>query len=481
MEFADDRTLAAMTPAERAACLRLERGILGEPLRDFITGLTPHRPPPPHVAPVIRAMERARLGPIKVCISMPPRHVKTETVMNALAWWLKQTPADTCAYASFNQERSEQKSRIVRERAITSGVKLKGDSASVSEWRTTAGGGLLAGKGLTGSGVQGLMVIDDLFKDAEDANSRGEREKKWEWFGSVAMTRLEGASVVMVGTRWHKDDVIGRVMVQDQERIAEGLEPEWEIINLVALAEVNDPLGRPFGQELWQGSRYTPAYFASLKRTIGDYLFASLYQGRPIARGAKVFGSPTYYDPTTFSLNGKRIVIYADPAATKKTANDPSAILAMAVEGRGPSQRGWILEVDRQWRTVPKFMDDLKAFQARWGDGRARVEAFGMARAIPDMLKATGEGASIDGDTPSGDKFLRAQPAAAAWNDPDGSRILVPIKAPWLKDFLAEVEDFTGVNDAHDDQIDCLSGAWNSAGVRAEFRRSPVQMPGRRM
>jgi hypothetical protein len=148
IDFADDAVLAAMTLEERTAYARLVSSLVGgESLRDFIGRLTPHRPAPPHVSPIIRAMELARLRPIKVCISLPPRHVKTETVMNALAWWMKLTTTDTNAYASYNQEQAESKSRIIRERAISAGVQLKGDSANVSEWRTTAAAAFWRGRG----------------------------------------------------------------------------------------------------------------------------------------------------------------------------------------------------------------------------------------------------------------------------------------------------------------------------------------------
>ncbi len=455
------RFLDVMTPAERAEYLRYATALVGaESLRDFILRLTPHRPAPPHVTPIIRAMERARLQPIKVCISLPPRHVKTETVMNALAWWMKLTPTDTNAYASYNQEQAESKSRIIRERAISAGVRLKGDSANVSEWRTTGGGGLLAGKGLTGKGVQGLMVIDDLFRDAEDANSRIEREKKWEWFGSVAMTRLEGASVVMVGTRWHQDDVIGRVIAQDEERIADGLEPEWEVINLAALAEEDDPLGRPFGRELWPGSRYTPDYFTKLRRVIGEYLFAALYQGRPRPRGGAVFGEARYYTPAATSFEGCRTVIVCDPAASEKTSADYSAAIVLAVKGSGADTRANVRYVYRKQTSIPGLVQDLLSLQQRFGNAPVGVEAVGGFKAIPQMLKSLGLKRVYE-ITPVGDKFTRAQPAAAAWAD---GRILVPDDSPpWLAPFLDEIAAFTGVKDAHDDQVDGLSHGWNQA------------------
>jgi predicted phage terminase large subunit-like protein len=463
IEILDDRIVAKMPPQDRAKYLRLVRGIMGEPLRDFITRLTPHRPAPPHVSPIIRAMERARLGPIKVCISLPPRHVKTETVMNALAWWLKSTPTDTCAYASYNQEQAESKSRIIRERALGAGVVLKGDSASVSEWRTTAGGGLLAGKGLTGKGVQGLMVIDDLFRDAEDANSRVEREKKWEWFGSVAMTRLEGASVVMVGTRWHQDDVIGRVIAQDAERIADGLSPEWEVINLAALAEENDPLGREPGQELWPGSRYTPEYFTKLRRVIGEYIFAALYQGRPRPRGGSVFGEARYYDVATTKFDGCRLVIACDPAASEKTSSDYSAAVVLAVKGSGAETTAYVRKVYRRQSSIPELVKDLLALQKTYGNAPIHVEAVGGFKAIPQMLRALGL-SRVSEIVPVGDKFTRAQPVAAAWA---ASRVLVPDDSPeWLGPFLDEIAHFTGVKDAHDDQVDALSHAWNVAHAK---------------
>lgn len=476
------RLLRGMTPAEQDEYLGLMTAVRGgESLRDFICRLTPHRPPPAHAATILRALERARLaGPVKVCISMPPRHVKTETLMNALAWWISTTPADTCAYASYNQGQAGSKSRIIRERALQAGVRLKDDTASVEEWRTTAGGGLLAGKGLTGKGVQGLLVVDDLFRDMEDASSETEREKKWEWFNSVPMTRLEGASVVMVGTRWHRDDVIGRVIAADDERQAEGLEREWEVINLAALAEEGDPLGRAPGEPLWLGSRYTAAYLLNLRRAIGDYIFSALYQGRPRPRGGTVFGEPRYYSPSATSFEGCRIIIAADPAASEKTSADYSAAVVLSVKGAGDEAVGYVRRIYRKQTTIPAFVQDLLSLQQTFGNAPVHVESVGGFKAIPQMLRALGLTRVVEIE-PIGDKFTRAQPAAAAWAD---GRILVPDdNPPWLGPFLDEVARFTGVNDAHDDQVDGLSHGWNAAvgKPRTVFRGSAVPGAGRRM
>ena len=77
---------------------------------------------------------------------------------------------------------------------------------------------------------------------------------------------------------------------------------------------------------------------------------------------------------------------------------------------------------------------------------------------MPQLLREIDSGLRINEDQPKGDKFQRAQAVASAWN---AGRVTVPRNAPWLRDLLAEVQGFTGVGDAHDDQVDCLSGCWN--------------------
>lgn len=428
----------------------------GETLDAFIRRVSPHRPPPPHFKSLVEQLELARVDsePRRVCVSMPPRHGKTTLLQHAFAWWLSRAPGDTCAYFSYNDTQGRSKSRVARALALQAGVRLADDSASTSEWRTTAGGGLLAGGaggGLTGQGVSGLMVVDDPFKNREEADSDLTRDKVWEWFNEVVMTRLEGASVFVVHTRWHQDDLIARLEAQG----------DWTVINLPALAETDEAGGRRFGEALWP-SHYPVEYLEALKKQIGDFSFSALYQGRPRPRGSKVFGTAHYYDPATIDLTGCEIIVGADPAASEKTTADYSAMVAMAVKGTDPASRvAYILEVYREQVTIPTFCNDLRAFQARHGDSPAWVEAVGVGKAVPQTILAVDPTARVEESETKGDKFQRAQGVAAAWND---GRVLVPLGSPpWLKAFLDEVGSFTGVHDAHDDQVDGLAHAWNNA------------------
>lgn len=433
-----------------------------EGLAAFIRRVTPHHPPPRHLDVLIEQFELARLRgpgdpPVRVCVSMPPRHAKSETLFNGLGWWMSCVPADTHAYLSYSDDQATSQSRKIRHRAEEGGVALSSEMANLSEWRTTSGGGLFAsgvGGALTGKGITGVAVVDDPFKGPVEANSQRTRDAVWDWFTSVAMTRLEDASVMVVHTRWHKDDLIGRLALQG----------DWVIINLPAIAEEGDPLGRAPGEALWPAVR--PLAMLRAQEAIDAYSFAALYQGRPRPRGSTVFREPTRYEPGSFDVTGCRLVIFADPAASKKTTANHSAIVCLAVRGYGEHMEGWVVDVYRRQVTVPQFVRDLRDFQARHGDALANVETAGAFRAVADILREIDPNVRVNECKPLGDKFQRAQPAASAWNS---GRLRVPSSAPWLKEFLDEIGAFTGVNDAADDQVDALSGAWNEAGNAIEY------------
>jgi predicted phage terminase large subunit-like protein len=451
-----------------------KRLVGGEGLAPFIARVSPHLSPPAHLGPLIKAFERARRRragdpPVRVCISLPPRHAKTTLVQHAFAWWLREMPGDTCAYASYSDRQAWSKSRRAREIALGAGVRLSADATSLAEWRTPNGGGLLAvgaGGGLTGQGVSGLMVVDDPFKNREEADSKVTRDKIHEWMNEVVMTRLEGAAVFVVHTRWHPDDLIGRLAGQENT--------DWELINLPALAEEADPMGRPFGEALWP-ERYPRAYLEKLRKTLGAFSFDALYQGRPRPRGAKVFGPAHYYDPATTDMEGCESIIGADPAASERTTADYSAAVAMRLMGRDPSTRkAYIREVYREQVTVPQFCNDLRAFQARHDEAEAAVEGPGPGKAVVQTLKAVDPHIRVKESPTKGDKFQRAQGFAAAWND---GRVLVPLGSPpWLKDYLEELSEFTGVRDAHEDQVDASSHGWNAADNIPEFVPTPARI-----
>lgn len=452
--------LAALPEADRAEAEALQEDLVGgESLRDFIVRLSPHQPPPRHFDPVIDVLEEARWSPQKVGISMPPGHGKTTLILNAYAWWLTKNPADTNAYASYNERQAFSKSVLARALSVRAGVELSDEVNTKAEWRTVQGGGLLAtgiGGGLTGQRVQGLLVVDDPYRNQVDAYSSAYRDDVDDWLKTVALTRRAGASTLVIHTRWHDDDEIGRLAKRG-----------WRIINLPAIAEKGDVLGRAEGEALWGG--YQPTSLPRLKelrRELGEFDFAALFQGSPRPRGGAVFGEPHYYDPATLDVTGCQIVLAADPAASKKTSADYSAAVVLAIKGQGVSAIAYLLKVYREQVTIPQFVRDLRGLQVQYGDTEINVESVGAFLAIPQMLRELDPDIRLKEITPEGDKFTRAQRVAAAWND---ARVLVPANfgadttpVPWLGPFLDELAKFTGVNDRRDDQVDALSHAWNN-------------------
>lgn len=455
---------AALTAEEEVELIELlEASQPKQTLEQYITEVSPHLPPPPHLRLVIDKLEEATRHPIRLAVSMPPRHAKTTLLTHAYARWMKWSPADTHAYTSYNDEQARDKSRIIRDLAVAGGVEL-GDATRLNRWMTEQGGGLIAAglrAGITGKGVNAIFGVDDPFKNRVEANSRHIREQVYETFREVVMTRLEevrtAASVVVVHTRWHPDDLIGRL----------ARDGDFEILNIPALAEDDDPLGRAYGEALWPDF-YSREYLETLRRTMGAYGFDALYQGRPRPKGAKVFGAPHYYDPAATSFAGCRVGIGADPAATDDTSNDFSAAVAGRFMGSADQRKLYITDVYHHQVQIPQFVTDLRAFMEKNDGSAAAVEGAGIGKSVVQMLRNVDRKLRVKESPAIGDKFTRAQALSAAWND---GRVLVPLgNPPWLKDFLAEMEDFTGVGDEVDDQVDAAVHLWNTGPEGMPYR-----------
>lgn len=421
-----------------------------EPLLDFIPRVTPAWAPPAHLAPFTRLIERSARGErVNACVSVPPRHGKTETVLHAIAWWLRRSPADTLAYVSYAATQAESKSLLARSYTRASGVALSRERDSLAEWRTLQRGGCLAtgiGGPLTGQGCK-VAFVDDPVKNREEAESALIRQRTWDWFTSTLWTRIEpGGSCIVLHTRWHEDDLIGRLARGDMPGVP------WEIVNLPAIST------GPDGEELALWPERWPVSELRHKRAANEYDWASLYQGAPRPRGGAVFRTPVRYQAP--ELDGARIVLAVDPAGSESTRADWTVAVALAVSGHGEEMRADVLEVERFRAEAGEAARRLLAFQRRRGGGPLYLEASRDGKAIAKALRAIAPELTLHELAPRGDKFVRAQPLATAWNE---GRVRVPVTAAWLPEYLAIFERFTGVSDAHDDDVDATAHAWNAS------------------
>lgn len=425
----------------------------------------------PHIKLMIEALEA--LGPDEgLIITMPPRHSKTETVKAWMEWMIGQHPEVEAIYASYAVRLARSSSRSIRNEIATglafpkffSNVRLADDAQGATDWGTNHKGFFRAagvGGSITGMGAY-LAVIDDPLKDRKAAESETIREGVWEWFTSALLTRLApGARLVLMHTRWHPDDLAGRVL----EKLSEGEDAElggltWTHLNLPAIYDdptTRDPLGRALEEALW------PKRFG-LKRLLGmkaanEYDFEALYQQRPRKRGGQVFSDmPARYRVP--DRDGARLVIAADTASSQRKTADFTAFVVMAGQGAGAERTADILEVQQARMDLLRLGAAAQDLQKRYG---AAITLEETAQSLPIIQYLKTLGVAVKGVRPVGDKFTRSQPLAAAWN---AGRVRLPEAAPWVIPLLSEMAAFTGTPaDEHDDQVDAAAYAWAALGM----------------
>jgi phage terminase large subunit-like protein len=454
-----------MSPSDRERVLGLLRdSVAPERPADFIRRVSPRLPPPRHILPILRLFERGEHEQVRACVSMPPGHAKTLTVLHCLSWWMEYHGGDTNAYLTYNQDKAYAESRRARMLANEAGVCL-GESDALGEWQTADGGSFIAAgalAGIMGRRVSGWCVWDDPYRGREDADSDVYNEKLWSTLTEGLIPRMEGGSMLVMMQRWNPDDMVGRLVD----------EKGWEYINLAALAEEHDPLGRAPDEALWsENPLYTTEELKKIRDVIGEWSFAALYQGRPRPRGHNVFGTETY---RATPLTEFRRIIYGDPAASEKTTADDGAMLLLECEGYGREMRAHVADVKKDHWTVPQYARELMAFQKKHGGVETWVESVSGFKAVRQILLEIDPDLRISEDFPIGDKFQRAQPASAAWGRTPGLITVPPAETvEWdVKGFLREVQRFTGVNARKDNQVDCLTGAYNVAR-----RHQPLSYP----
>lgn len=401
-------------------------------------------------------LERVTLGELKrLIIAMPPRHTKSETVtVRYAAYRLEQNPSLRIIIGAYNQKLANKFSRKIR-RLLQGRIEFSQDCKAVEEWETSAGGGIRAvgvGGGVTGFGAD-LIIIDDPVKSRKQAESETFRENIWDWFNDDLYTRLEpGAQIIVIQTRWHDDDLSGRL----QKQMLEEEDGEfWEVVSLPALAEENDPLGRKPGEALCP-ERYDRAALLRIKSKLTGYGFDSLYQQRPTPREGALFKLAWFPEERRIARapEGLRWVRGYDLAASQKTSADFFASFRCAFDKAGnlyisdgfrkkleyPDQKRqtkkWMVSEKKTRHAITKPLHGIALVQDLRRDKDVRGVAF---RAVTEV----------------GDKYSRA----CAWADlaADGKVFLV--RGKWIGDFLAECVKFTGNGDTHDDQIDAVSVA----------------------
>lgn len=293
--------------------LARRRGRTG--LLDFTRYTYPKFEPGAHHATISAALERVERGECRrLMIFAPPRHTKSELASRRFpAWYMGRNPAKQIITCTYSGEFATDFGREVREivagqeyQALFPGVHLAEDSKAKGRWHTTDGGVYVAvgvGGPITGRGAH-LALIDDPIKNRQDADSEVVRESVWKWYTSTLRTRLmPGGAIVLVLTRWHEDDLAGRLLAA-----AENGGEQWEVVNLPAVSDD--------GQALWP-EWYPLPELNAIKSAVGPRDWLALYQQRPTADDGTFFKREWFRDRYTKAPEGLRTVITGDFAVTE--------------------------------------------------------------------------------------------------------------------------------------------------------------------
>ena len=281
----------------------------------------------------IRAkLDRVTRGEIdRLMLFLPPRHGKSELVTVRYAThFLECHPDKNVIIGAYNQTLANKFSR--KARAIA-GLRLKFNDTrtAVEEWETEKGGifrSVGVGSGVTGQGGN-LIIIDDPVKNREEAESQVYRDKVWDWYTDDLYTRAEpNAPIILIMTRWHKDDLAGRILASEDGK-------NWEVVCLPAEAEPGDPLGRTLGEALCP-DRYDLTRLRRIKSVLGRS-YSALYQQRPVPREGGMFKEIWLKLEDVVPAQARR-VRWWDKASTEGGGDFTAGTLVAYAEGYGMSR-----------------------------------------------------------------------------------------------------------------------------------------------
>lgn len=398
-------------------------------------------------------------GVRRLMISMPPRHGKSEYCSKYLPSWYLGTFPDhrvilSSYEASFAASWGRKSRNLLEEHGHLLGVKVASSPSAVDQWDIAGhtGGMMTAGAGgaITGKGAH-LAIVDDPIKNSEEASSQLIRDKIWEWWQSTLYTRLEpDGVVVVVMTRWHEDDLCGRLM----EDVVQGGE-RWRMLRLPAIGAN--------GKALWP-ERFSLDRLQQIKRAVGDYHWESLYQQNPTPREGSMFKVDQFTDKIIDQAEVPRdlMVVRAWDFAATKDGGDYTAGVKLGLDGYG---RLYVLDVVRgQWSTDERNATLRRTAALDGTECRIRLAQDPGQAGVDQVHSLIRQlhGFSVRSERVSGAKVTRADPFSSQVNAGN----VWMVRAEWNRAFVEELRQFP--RGKNDDQVDAASDSL------AELANTPI-------
>lgn len=434
-----------------------------EDLTAYAEYMNPEEYPAKHHIYMCDHLMAAEAGEImRIAISFPPGAAKSTYCSRLFpSWYLGRNDRKKFIQAGHTQNFVEsefgKKTRDIIQtpeyRDVFPEVMVAADSRSAGRWslNNPRGGYICKGVGQAIAGFRGnISVVDDPVGSREDAESQTVRDKVFNWFSADLTTRLLPHSpLFVVATRWHSDDIIGRI----EDMTKEGRGIPYEIINIPAICEEeNDPLGRAPGEGLWP-EFYPIEHYVNLKATLPAKDWNSLYQGEPMdAAGGAVEASwfQRYSGDPRKTETIRRIALSVDTASKTKERNDYTAILVWMTTTTG---RHYLLDVLRKKMEFTKMTTEIEKMAVRWNVSVILVEDKGSGTQYIQTRQGKAPAPIIPIPVNNQDsKEFRFDAVTPTF---EAGLVYLPDRAIWLPDYEKELLAFP--LGKYDDQVDATS------------------------
>ncbi len=441
----------------------------------------------------------------RVIIQAPPRHSKTEfTSRRFSAYLLGRNPDQHIIGTSYSADLAHRNNRDVQSimeqdsflELFPSAILPKHGSRTA---KRTGGFFEMEGRdgtyrsagvdgGITGMGFH-VGIIDDPFKNRKEAESQVKRDGAWDWYTSTFLTRMDeaDAAIVVIMTRWHEDDLVGRLLALAKENSEAD---QWEVVNLPAVMDEASAKIRTRGdnreaaEALWE-DRFPASMLRAMKASQGSYDWESMYQQRPYPPGGRKIKTDRfqYIDRDDVPAN-VRWAFFADLAVSTKTDADYTVMGMIGFDGvDGNVYARDLLRYRKEWPQSRKMMIGYLLRHKPYLGG---IEKAGQQEGFIDDLNSERKIQSIpltlEHCPVDKDKLTRALPWIAKV---DAGKFYL-VNGAWVDDFIVECAKFTGTEDKHDDQIDFVSGGYelcvrtftNLTGLMSENKEALMGMLG---
>lgn len=404
-----------------------------------------------------------------IIVEMPPRHSKSMTITETFpSYFIGRNPNKHVIATAYSEGLARKFGRLNRNKLVEFGndifnIQMANDNSTATNWSVgDFTGGMVAtgiGGSITGEGAD-LLIIDDPIKNNAEAQSETIRNKIWDEWETTLSTRLhKGASVIVVMTRWHEDDIVGRLLERSPY--------EWERIRMPAIAEDEDDLlGREVGEPLSAELGFDEHWAELKKQEVGSKTWNSLYQQRPSASEGNIFKREWWQFYERAPRKFDRMIISWDLTFKGNDSND--YVVGQVWIKKGADK--YLIEQIRGQMDFPETLQAVKNLARKYPQAKEiLIEDKANGPAVISSIKR--EVSGIIPITPRGSKVARAQ---AITPQIESGNVFLPRNRTFVDDFIEECASFpTG---AHDDIVDSLSQALDRLASERKAVASSVNL-----